>query len=203
MNVFVFSHELVLQVIFVFVFLFELGALGKWVWQSKQTPHCNFPYLRAICTHVTPYNTMDCTSNHQTSKHFKMRLLNLPGTSSAMITRGWIEIRTLSVFFSRVKFAVAWQKVLVFKATAEEKARVNQILCQTAPLRPFKVSLRPFKFVKKSDNCLTGGWVGRVDRVSRFKFVITCRNNFLKITLPTPEMKKELLNSQVEVYFEL
>ena len=56
---------------------------------------------------------------------------------------------------------------------------------------------------KKSDNCLTGGWVSRVDRVSRFKFVITDKNNFLKITLPTPEMKKELLDSQVEVYFEL
>ena len=49
---------------------------------------------------------------------------------------------------------------------------------------------------KKSDNCLTGGWVGRVDQVSRFKI-------FLKIALPTPGMKKELLDSQVEVYFEL
>ena len=42
-----------------------------------------------------------------------------------------------------------------------------------------------------------------MDRVSRFKFVITDKNNFLKITLPTPEMKKELLDSQVVVYFEL
>ena len=151
--------------LYLYLYFYLNLPLGKQVWQDKQTPHCNFPYLRAICTHVTPYNTLLAL---QIIRFPRLQSISKCASSICRVHQaqwsqgGWIEIRTLSAFFSRVKFAAAWQKVLVFNAAAEEKARVNQILCQTAPLRPFKVSLRPFKFVKKNliTACLVGGWVG-------------------------------------------
>ena len=137
-------------------------ALGKWVWQGKQTPHCNFPYLRPICTHVTPYNTSRALQI--------IRLQSISKCASSICQLhpaqwsqgGWIEIRTLSKYFSQGKICRSMTKGVSFQSGCRGKGPCQSDSLSDRPTQTFQSVPQTFQICQKNliTAWLVGGWVG-------------------------------------------